>query len=627
MNAWKVLLLLISLGLLTYGHSLNADFEFDDYRGIVENTYIKHGERPDRIFQNEDTTRFLPNLTFALNYRLSGLNVFGFHLTNVLLHLLASLLVFGLVRVTFKTPELKNDPLFRDRDGIALFSSLIFFAHPVQTEAVTYIVQRSTCMATLFYFAAVLLYAQARLGTKHAPLFLGTSYLATLAGAFSKPIVFTLPLAIVAYEVYFFPKNFGEIKKTAGRVLPYFAVMVLLAFIALSSQTRSMDPRRFGAIVDLGSKLAPGEYLLTQCNVIRTYLRLLVFPWGQTLEYDYPVSRSLFEIQTLASLGLLVFTFLGIFRWFKKQRLLSFSILWFFMTLLVEASVIPLPDVIFEHRLYLPLFGFALFASAAAFTRARSTRQAQTVLIFFLAFLSGATFLRNKTWQDQVVFMENAARKAPAKPRVIYNLARAYHRKQDLDQAETYYQRTLALSPDDADTYNSLGELYQQKNDAARAEPYFRKALALQPNHEMALINLGVLLRNQGHPMQAMEHYGKALTANPNSAIAHNNIGNIYCFFRRRDAAEDHYRTAAEMNPDLRDVFFNRGNNFFEMRAYTQAIEQYRKAIRLGPDAETFQNLADAYRMAGDTENAGIAAKKASILRAEENALPGTDRK
>jgi protein O-mannosyl-transferase len=374
---WKgVLRHLLALGLIAavagavYSNTLHVPFVFDDKMNIVDNPFVLikvlSWERLWQLVTNpfEGSLRLFAYLTFALNYYFGDLDPFGFHLVNLFVHIAAGCLVYTLVLLTLNLPSL------RERYGAisfkaALFTGLLFVAHPVQTQAVTYIVQRMASMAALFYLLAMVLYVKGRQapGRGRFAWYAGV-FVAWVLGLLSKENVAILPLFIVLYEYYFIQ----DMKLTPERSR---AVWILLGVVALAAVAgvALFGKKYFIELVE-GYKIRDftlGERLLTQSRVVLYYLSLLVFPHPSrlNLDYDFPVSHSLIDPPTTLIALLAIAALLALSVWKAKEyRLLSFSILWYFGNLAIESSIFPL-EMVYEHRLYLPSVGpFLLFSVA-----------------------------------------------------------------------------------------------------------------------------------------------------------------------------------------------------------------------------------------------------------------------
>jgi hypothetical protein len=302
-------------------------------------------------------SRYVGYLSFALNYRVGGLDVTGYHLFNLAVHILNALLVYVLVLRTFQTPFLRRGVSNARAVPIALLSSLLFVAHPIQTEAVTYIFQRLASLAAFFTLLSLLSYLRSRqsAGRTSAIGFYGVSVASAVLAMKTKENSFTLPLVIVLFEFLFFT---GRFRRRALRLVP------LLLTLAIIPLTLAGSDKPMG---DLISDIVPatrgyeglsrGDYLITEFRVIVTYLRLLVLPIDQNLEYDYPVFRSFTDPQVLSSfLLLLSIALLALYLLVRSRTgerdaaVVAFGIFWFFITLSVESSIVPIPMLINEYR-------------------------------------------------------------------------------------------------------------------------------------------------------------------------------------------------------------------------------------------------------------------------------------
>jgi len=403
--------LILLLGLLAYANSFQAPFHYDDYKNMLEVSYVQDlGYLNDwslvRQYLAGDhgfMMRFVGYLSFALNYALHGDAVVGYHAVNLAIHLVNALLVYSLVWLTLRTPYFETQGSTIDvQDSssafspqpltfLPLFTALLFVSHPVQTQAVTYIVQRIASLATLFCLATVVLYIQARLALDRqgwkgrAILWYAGSFCCALLAMKTKEIAFTLPLAVCIYEFMFFR---GKPSRRLICVTPLLLTMLVIPLSMLLLTGTGGALGDVGSATSVGSDLTRAEYFFTELRVIVTYLRLLFLPVNQNLVYDYPVYRTLFTPPVFLSFLLLVALFgLAVYLAYRSRlevkvsrletqnsklitqnlpfyRLIAFGMFWFFLTLSVESSIIPITDVIFEHRIYLPSVGaFLAFAS------------------------------------------------------------------------------------------------------------------------------------------------------------------------------------------------------------------------------------------------------------------------
>ena len=289
------IILLILLGCIIYSNTFSCSFHFDDIKSITENPSIKNISALKDIWDFWPT-RFLTYISLALNYHFHKLNVFGYHLVNLLIHLCSGILVWWLALLTFTTPLLKEKKLKQNARLAAFFTALIFVTHPLGTQGVTYIVQRAVSLASLFYLLSLCLYIKSRQKSlKGAWYYLG-SLLAAVLAMFTKEMTITLPFMILLYENYFLKE-----KKMPWKTLaPFLAALIIIPMTMVL--TKEVNFAQMHRVIEVSSvNISPGQYLLTQFRVFLTYVRLLFVPINQNLDYDYSLAKSLFEFPILVS--------------------------------------------------------------------------------------------------------------------------------------------------------------------------------------------------------------------------------------------------------------------------------------------------------------------------------------
>lgn len=368
---WRHLIaigLIAGVAFLVYSNTFSVPFQFDDRPNITQNPNIQikvlTWDRIEKLirYTYKESIRIFSYFTLALNYYFGGLNVFGYHLVNFLIHVFAGIFLYGFLMLTFNLPSLK------DRYGAisyktALFTSLIFIAHPIQTQSVTYIVQRMASLGGMFYLLTFALYIQGRLaGGRGRFLYFGGAALSYLLGVFSKENVAILPLFITLYEFYFFQNL--DLSPKGKRIL----LILIGALCVLGAFGLLLWGKRYFDVIIEGYQyrtFTMSERVLTQFRVVLYYLSLLIFPLPSrlNLDYDFPLSRAVLDPPSTLISILVVLGLIGYALWTAKKRpVLSFSILWYFGNLAIESSIFPL-EMVFEHRLYLPSIGPFLLLS------------------------------------------------------------------------------------------------------------------------------------------------------------------------------------------------------------------------------------------------------------------------
>jgi len=609
-------LLLFALGLALYSQTFSSSFHFDDFHGIVGNFAIRNLNNP-QIIWDAFNTRVVAGFSFALNYALGRFNVFGYHLFNFFCHLLTSLLVYALVSLTLQTPSMRGSLFTKQPHLIAYVAALLFLVHPIQTQAVTYIWQRMTSLAAFFYVASVVLYAKARLASRW-DAYLG-AFLATVLGMFTKEITLTIPLTLSLYEFCFFGHWKENPKKRLRLLLPFLLTLMIIPLTLTRSghttlqivrspsiTTHTGEARTLPRFLSSITRWSPPEqrsrreYLLTQLNVTRTYLRLLFLPIRQNLDYDYPISHRLNEPGTFFSFLLLTSIFLFALKSFQKNRLIAFGIFWFFITLSVESLVV-LPDVIFEHRLYQPMVGFSIFLSAGLFLLLRDARRFVALSSVIVLVFSIATYRRNGVWRDDLTLWQDAVSKSPQKARAHSSLGFAFIQKGDYDRAIFYCQRALQLNPDYPDTYAILGDVYFRKQDYNSAIHYYKETIQRDPSYAAIYHNLGVAYHAKGAYGKEIEYYQKAIQRDPVNALTYRNLGLAYLREGGYDRAIDSFQKTVELDPANAENYAHLGVAYGRKGEHDRALDYFKKAIALDPlDAEAHRNLGFAYAERGD---------------------------
>ncbi|MFH0795485.1 MAG: tetratricopeptide repeat protein, partial [Candidatus Omnitrophota bacterium] len=464
------------------------------------------------------------------------------------------------------------EPEGRVRNLLALFGGLLFVCHPIQTQAVTYIIQRAASFATFWYLLTLCLYAKARLSSASRPYYLCSIISASLA-LFTKETAVTLPFILIVWEICFFRKF---TKRTAKWIVPFF--LPLLATLVIIRIT-DMDKELYGSAL-ISSK----DYLLTQFRVIVTYLRLLLIPINQNLDYDYPIVRSLFNLPVFASLILLLSILATGFILFRKYRLLSFGVFWFFLTLAPESSIIPIKDVIFEHRLYLPMVGYCIFLPSLCyyFFPRRFLRFLPVLLIVVVTIYGISTYHRNSIWKDEIALWNDTVSKSPNKARPYNNRGILYLSRGKYDQALADFNRAVMIAPDCADAYLNRGEIYHEKGDYDKALADFTQVLKIAPGYAKAFCNRGVLYENRGEYEKAITEYTQAIKLDRNYVQVHFNRGNAYLNKKEFDKAIADYTRAIALTPTNAAAYNNRGFAYFLKNDYTSAWQDLTQAKTLG---------------------------------------------
>lgn len=542
--------LFLVLGVLIYSNSFYSQYVFDDVPFIKENYELRNF--PGYFSHWKSDQRFFTNLTFAFNYAF-GENLLGFHLVNLLIHISNSLLVYIFVLLIFQTPRMT---LFSDLQAVrrmALGAGLVFLTHPVQTQAVTFLWQRATSLGSFFYILTLVLYLYARLH-KRARNY-GFVIISAVIAQRSKGTAMTLPLMIASVEWIFF--GFSRLNFWKYGVLT--GLLILVALIGPLSIAQG-NWRTFFSIDKLYRPqifATRYQYMLTELNAFVTYLRLLIFPVGQNLLYDYPIAKSIFEPKVIGAVTVLVSLIVLGFVALRKNRFMAFGIFWFFIILSIELGPIRAP--IYEHRLYPAMVGWGIVVSSFLVKMFRDPKKYILALCVLTAVYSVATYRRNEVWRNPITLWEDVVKKSPHEMLALNNLGISYLEAGKKSEAGQLFEKNVRLHPEAELPYTNLGAYYLKMGEPEKAVDSLKKAIELNPASYRAWYNLGDAYMKSLRLKWAIGCYQKALAIYDALPDAHYALANAYATARRPSLAAFHYKKVLSLKPDHKGASDNLG--------------------------------------------------------------------
>ena len=594
-------MLVIAAGLLVYRNSFNDSFFRDDFGSILDNTTIRHLWPIGHILLSVHggstvAGRPLINLSLAINYALGGYHVWGYHALNLTVHILAGLTLLGVVRRTLLRPP------WRDRfgaaaDELALAIAVLWTVHPLQTDSVTYIIQRAESIMGLFYLLT--LYCFIRGVDSPGPrLWYGLSVVACGLGMASKEVMVSAPLMVLLYDRAFVSSSFREAwRRRWALYLALASTWILLGYVVASAgnfATASMMAQERG--------LTRWQYLATQPGVILYYLRLSLWPYPLGLELcTWPIAKTWISILPPT---LVIVCLLGASAWaWNRYPGWGFVGAWFFLILAPSSSFIPLNDLIFEHRMYLPLAAVVSLVVMGLYSL--MGRRALAALVLVAVGLGCLTWRRNQDYRTEIAFWSDAVAKFPNDPQAHDSLAVALCEEGRLPEAIDHFQRALQLKPDFAEAHNDLGVVLMQRGRLREAMGHYEQALRLKPYDPKAHYNLGVALWQTGRMTEAMQQWDQAVQLKSDYAEAHNSLGNAFMRQGRVPKAIEHYEQAVSAQPDSAETHNNLGAALVKQDRLTEAIAQFQEALRIRPDyAKALYNLGVALEQTGKVDEA-----------------------
>jgi protein O-mannosyl-transferase len=587
-NRYLILVVIALVGALAYSNTFTVPFQFDDHAYVVNNPTLRTfqyfispsevttlGQQSPTSFpialRSAFMTRIVGHLSLAINYHLHGLHVVGYHMFNLMIHILNGILIYLIVMAILET-EYFSSPSRKETLNLHLIipgaCSLLFVSHPIQTQAVTYISQRFTSLATLFYLLSLLLYIRFRTSSpgRGRSVYYTIGLGSAVAAMLTKEFTFTLPIIIALFEITFLSGNGRNRIRT---LIPFAATLLIIPLLIFIQQgtLKALDSTMRSMTAADETNIPRVHYLLTQFRVVILYIRLLFFPIGQNVDHAVSVYTSPFDLPTLFSfISLLALFSFGVYLYFAAKRkkeypelkLASFGIIWFFVTLSVESSVIPLGELVAEYRVYLPSVGMIVaFVSIVIYAVRRvSTVWSQRPGVFYgvlgvvVISLAIGTYLRNTVWASEVSLWEDAAKKNPDKIRPLQNLGMYYSQQGRLAEAEEKLQKAIRINPRNYELHNNLGIVYRKQGDLAGAIREYSISLQLQPTDPMAHYNIGNIYLSQGNLEGAMREYQASIRLAPDYDEAHNNLGIVYERSGKIDAAIMEFRRAISLNPE-----------------------------------------------------------------------------
>ncbi len=545
-----------------YWHTLDAPFYMDDFSSIQENPLIYNWQGVVPLWEYAPA-RIVGYLSFALNYHLHQFDTSGFHIVNILLHCLMGMAIYALLRGLLNAPHVRDS--IKQQSlllWLPLVAALLFVLHPLHIQAVTYIVQRLAAMAALFYVAAMAAFVQARLAqsAKIRGLWIGVCVLFALLALLTKQNAATLPMALLLLEALFFSQDRKRLMLLAGGVL--LGLFLFWLLLAYGFQYHPFSLQNMQAMTRETTTISRSDYLATQMPVIWTYIRLFFLPIGLHVDYDLLPLTGFANVSVLAALlaHLLV---LGIALFFaRRYPLAAFALLFYYLAHSVESSVIPIRDVIFEHRTYLPDVGLSLLSAwFIVFVLPLWLHRQVLVLLLLIVFssLAYATWQRNQVWRDPIVLWSNNVQLAANNPRGWSILGKHYLQANRPQEGIVALQKSMQLqkasgknSVNTIDVINLIVGLKLLKR-YEQALHLTQQVLDYPMNPLLKskfLINQGNIYFEMGRVAEGERSLRQAIEVHPNSIVARANLASLLGSTQRFDEAEALYLEVLKIDPD-----------------------------------------------------------------------------
>ena len=576
----RLIVLLIIVGAAAYANSFSGPFIFDDEGSILQNPYITHlwplSKAMSADPQSPVAGRPVAILSLAINYAISRYAVWSYHAFNLLVHLLAGLTLYGTIRRTLHCDRLSEN-FGNHAETLAWAAAVIWTVHPIQTESVTYIIQRTESMMGLFYLLT--LYLAIRAMSSQRPFIWSVlSVLCCGLGMATKEVMVTAPFLVLLYDRTFAAGSFRQALKKRRRLYAALAATWGTLILLMWSGPRSLT-------VGFSIGTVALDYAMNQSIVIMHYLRLVFWPTGLCLDYNLPIVKDWSKIlpPLLAILCMIALTLWGLIR----NRSWAYLPAWSFVILFPTSSFIPIADLAFEHRMYLPLAGLTVLAVTAGYILLnRVTKRFLFVLkfghrigIISLTIIITALFLTT------------------------------LRRNNDYRSAMSIWQSVLEVVPDNPVAHNNLGLALKSLDRVNEAIMHYQTAIKLNPGEAKAYNNLGIALKSLGRLDEAVNCYRNAILLEPNYVEAHNNLGNALRLQGKFDEAVGNFRSALQLDPANADICLNLGLALQSQNKLDEAIDCFNQAHRFRPDWALPVELAEHLRKQLENYKTGLKAQ------------------
>lgn len=528
-------LVLIAAGLLVYANAFDGPFLYDD-ESIVGSGRLGHA-LPDSPVAGRPVVYY----SFALNHALGGLDPRGYRALNLAVHIACALLLSGLIRRTLATAGSRLSP---HAAGLAFAAALIWIVHPLETECVDYISQRSESIMSMFYLLTLYAARRARDAVRDRA-WIALAVVGCALGMASKETMVTAPAMLILYDAVFQggdPRR--ELRRRAGLYAGLAATWIVLAGLMAAA------PRPLSVGFSLGTGAV--DWAKNQCLVVVHYLKLLVWPRPLTFDYGLPATLDLAEVlpQALVLAALLA----GALFLLWRRAPIGFAALWPFVLLAPTSSIVPIvTEVGAERRMYLASAGpivLAVVCGAVLLGRLTRDRRTGIVVLLLVALpLAGATLSRNRDYSSAVSIWRTAVAARPENERAHSNLGRALQQEGAIEEAISHYMLALELRPDYPEALNNLGGALLAAGRPDEAIVRFTQAIEARPAYPSAHYNLATVLQSRGRLVDAVAHYREALRYAPDRAETHNNLGTALGSLGELDAAVEQFREALRIDP------------------------------------------------------------------------------
>lgn len=605
----KFLPLIIFISALLYINTLSNTFVYDDAYIVTENYFIKTFKNLPKLFQKdylplsgELSYRPVVTLTYFIDYALWGLNPFGYHLTNIILHTINVFLFYTLIKNTAKNPTL------------SLLATLLFLSHPILTETVNAVCYREDILASLFFLLAFLYFRKIYLSQEiniRFMLYYMLSCASYCFALFSKEMAITLPILLILFGLFYPPKPAPGNFRNKPKILFYYPGLVqskrwVLLYAGYAFITGFYLLIRFVLLKNTFKiiEVYPSN-VFTMTKVVASYLKLLFIPVQLNADYYIPYTGGISLSFILSSLFLITACIIVV-RLHGKYKHVTFFSLWFFITLLPVLGIIPIGNIMAERYLYLPIIGFCIAASNVVSDYTHNRTGIITAVIGIILFsMQIGVIQRNGAWRNDTALWSSTLKREPGSARACSNLGNVYFHDKHYEDAMKMYKKALTFQYTYPFIHFNLGATYEKIGLINEAIEEYKASISNNNDNTLAYNNLGTLYDKQGLYDLAIDAYRQSLKSSPYSPLTHNNLGNTYEHIGDSEKALAEYMEALKIDNAYADAHNNVGAVYLKKGIFDTAIDELKKATQLKPEhLDAHYNLGIAYATKGLYEEA-----------------------
>jgi len=587
----KALALICVCGVIIYFATVHSPFIYDDAHAIEDNPYIKNLSKFQQMVGVQNIfNRSILLFTFSVNHAIGQLDVFGYHLINLMLHLCVGIMLYFL---TMELLTIENPALTQTFQRLPLAVSLIHIFNPINVESVTYLSSRSSVLVTLFYLSSFYLFIRfvnskekkKKWKNIHYPIVI---FFLFYLGLGTKEIIVTLPIIAVLYLwVHSSTKNFHKFLPELAVILIPLIIYLLYRYVQMGNLlVIKTDP--YSYMIDRSL------YILTQIKVVISYYFVkLIFPINLNFEPDIRLVSGFLDWEWVVSLIIGVCIAIGIF--YQKSILLKCAFIWALITILPTSSIIPLKQIATEHRTYLPGLGINM-GLGILFLRGVSHRKLiPPTLFIFLVIYGLLAMKRSLDYRSEINLWQDTVRKSPYKSMVHNNMGTAYLSKERLKEARKSFEVSSALSPSSTDPYINMGHIDARNKEWDKAKLKYDLALKLGANRSQVFFNSGLMRLKLNKPAEALPFLLEAIKIKNHRPLYHQELGNAFRMLKQYDSALKSYRKVLELEPNYVEAQNNIGVIFWNLKILDKAELEFKKALVMKDKTKIHNNLANLY--------------------------------